>query len=609
MDNARFLIAIVLAVLVIVATNLLFPGAPPRATAPGIDTLAVDTLQPPPAVPGSAAAGRSAPAGEGAAAAPGAQGPTPQLPAGSSAVAGRGAAAEGAAALAAAGAPDAGSVAAQAAVAADTVIAVSPLYRFGVSTAGGGIVRAELTRYESFTRTGPVELVPAGDGPLVDYALAVGDTVVPLRQFPFSADAADSLEVSGGTRTLRLAHRDSATGFGVELDYTFRPDHYLVSVRGHVDGLAGNPATLRLRLGPGLAVNEADSAEDARSLSYVVNGRREGITSVRLDKVDSVQVQEGPLYWTAMKNKYFLAALLTECGGDGGSCFGGAIANPVQPAGSGGATVVSTLPVDRSGDFAFSIYMGPQEYDRLAAIGHDLQDVNPWGWQVFRPILRPLSHLIVWAIAALHRVLHLGYGWVLIVFGILLQIVLWPLYARATRSQLKNMELQPVIQELQKKHKNDQEKLQKEMMRLYKEEGFNPLGGCLPMLIPYPVLITLFFVFRNTIEFRGAAFLWLPDLSRPDPLYILPIVLALSMFALQWLSLRSTPNPNQQMKIMTWVMPAFIAFFFFRLPAGLNLYYAASNLASVPRQLQIMQERRRVQQRSQREKATGKTHG
>lgn len=120
------------------------------------------------------------------------------------------------------------------------------------------------------------------------------------------------------------------------------------------------------------------------------------------------------------------------------------------------------------------------------------------------------------------------------------------------------------------------------------------------MLIPYPVLITLFFVFENTIALRGVGFLWLSDLSRPDPLYILPIILGLSMFALQYLSARSTPTTNPQMKMMMWLMPPFMTFIFLRLASGLNLYYAATNLASLPQQIQIMNERRQMRERTGR---------
>ena len=131
-------------------------------------------------------------------------------------------------------------------------------------------------------------------------------------------------------------------------------------------------------------------------------------------------------------------------------------------------------------------------------------------------------------------------------------------------------------------------------MRLYKEYGFNPLAGCLPMLLPWPVLIALFFVFQNTIELRGVSFYWLPDLSAKDPFYILPLLLGISMFFLQYISFRSMPEGNPQMKMMMYVMPPVFAFIFMQFPSGLNLYYAVANIATLPQQLLIARERRAV---------------
>ena len=151
----------------------------------------------------------------------------------------------------------------------------------------------------------------------------------------------------------------------------------------------------------------------------------------------------------------------------------------------------------------------------------------------------------------------------------------------------------------------DPEKLQREMIRLYKEEGFNPLGGCLPMLIPWPVLITLFFVFQNTIEFRGVEFLWLPDLSRPDPIYLLPLLLGFSLFITQWMNLRAAPQDNPQMKMMMWFMPIIMVVIFLNFASGLNLYYAASNLAGIPQQIQIIRERGKARARLDAKKEEG----
>jgi YidC/Oxa1 family membrane protein insertase len=135
------------------------------------------------------------------------------------------------------------------------------------------------------------------------------------------------------------------------------------------------------------------------------------------------------------------------------------------------------------------------------------------------------------------------------------------------------------------------------MMRLYKEHGFNPLAGCLPMLLPWPVLVALFFVFQNTIELRGVPFLWLPDLSTKDPFYILPVLLAVSMFLMQWFSMRSLEQVNPQMKMMMYVMPPMMLFIFLNFASGLNLYYVTANVATIPQQIWITKEREKMKGR------------
>ncbi len=157
---------------------------------------------------------------------------------------------------------------------------------------------------------------------------------------------------------------------------------------------------------------------------------------------------------------------------------------------------------------------------------------------------------------------------------------------------MATMRVQPLMKEIQDKYKSDPQRLQQEMVKLYREHKINPLGGCLPMLLPFPILIALFFVFRDTIEFRGVPFLWLPDLSRPDPLYIVPLLMGASIFVLQWISQRSMPQSNPQMKMMMWVMPVMLVVLFLNFASGLNLYYATMNLASLPQQLYLAKERR-----------------
>lgn len=543
MDTGRFLVAVVLMIGVIIATNLLFPPIPSE-----MPTMAGDSVQ----VVDSA----GAPSGLG-----------PSMPAGPLAPP----------------ALSTDSVApASVADGADTIWVESELYRYGVSTAGASIVSASLKHYESFTADGAVELALAEGPPLLSMSIQVGDNALDLGTLQFAVDT-----VRAEADALTLRHVDPAGRFAVLVRYGFEPERYIANVRVETTELGGDEI-LMLHLPPTLAINEIKEEEDHRALAYVVNSSRSGIHSVSLEDVEERIVEEGPLRWIALKNKYFLLAALVDPAA--GSAFGGLIAEPLDAAHS--ARMTATV-AGQANVFAFRLYLGPQEYSRLNAIGEDFEDVNPMGWKIFRPIVRPLAHLVLWALDGMHDVLGIGYGWVLILFGFLIRIALWPLNAKAMRSQMKTMELQPVIKEMQAKYKNEPEKLQREMIRLYKEEGFNPLGGCLPLLLPWPILITLFFVFQSTIAFRGQEFLWLPDLSQPDPLYLLPIIMGISIFVLQWLNLRVNPDPTPQMKMLTYFMPVMLTVLFLNFASGLNLYYAASNVASLPQQLQIMNERKK----------------
>ena len=153
--------------------------------------------------------------------------------------------------------------------------------------------------------------------------------------------------------------------------------------------------------------------------------------------------------------------------------------------------------------------------------------------------------------------------------------------------------LQPELQEVQKRYKNEPEKQREALVKLYQQHGmspFSPIMGCLPMLLPMPVLFALFFVFQNTIEFRGVSFLWLPDLSLRDPLYIMPLFMGVSMLVLSWIGMRAAP-PNPQTKMMSYMMPAVMTMVLLNFASGLNLYYAVQNVAALPQQWMLTRER------------------
>jgi len=375
--------------------------------------------------------------------------------------------------------------------------------------------------------------------------------------------------------------------------YGFRPDSYVVDVQGAFEGLGERGYTVITSLGRGMKSNEANPDEDYDQLAYAVNRGGGEIDTRKLDDIEAGErrnAEGGPFRWVAVKNKYFLAAYVAP---DQSSGFGGLLAEGVEEEHS--ADMVASLPVPAGEPgFSFSAYVGPQEFDRLSALGHDLQNVNPIGYDWLRFIIRPLANIITGVLTWLHGTFNLAYGWVLILFGVLMRAVLFPLYQKSMRAQMAQMQVQPMLKEIQEKYEDDPERLQKEMINLYKEHNINPLAGCLPMLLPFPILITLFFVFQNTIEFRGVPFLWIPDLSLHDPLYVTPLVMGLSMFGLQWIGQKGMER-NMQMKLMSYGMPIVFTFLFLRFPAGLNLYYATSNLASLPQQLYLAKERREAQ--------------
>jgi len=560
--EVRFLLAIVLMLVVLVGTNMLFPPAPPEGGV-GADTLGVaaDTT----GAPGTTAS-------------PGARGaPTvPAVPAAKPVI--------------------------QELPAADTtpeqpVVVTGPLYRMTFSTRGARLVSVQLPQFRSFTHEGPVELVPEGSDGFLGERIVVGPDTVDLRGVPFAPEPAGGVTLAedGAPATLRFVYQHPTAPFRFEISYTFEPDSYVVQVRGSVRGLE-RPLVIT-ELGEGLAYNEADSVGEARSMAYVGNHLQDGIRSHSLVRAKAPLLQEGPFVWAAFRSKFFVLALLAgaseEHESEASSYLGGMLVSESPLPGR--VRVSVTQSVDASGSFADRIFVGPQEYARLLSLGQDLEEVNPYGYRFIRPIVRPLVSIITAVLRFFHGELHLGYGWVLIVVGVLMRIVLFPLNHKAMKAQLRNMAAQPLMKEIQAKYKDNPERLQKEMMKLYKEHGFNPLAGCLPMLLPWPVLIALFFVFQNTIELRGVPFLWLPDLSAPDPLYILPVFLGLSMFLMQWVSMRSIEQSNDQMKMMMYIMPVVMIFIFFRLASGLNLYYATANIATIPQQIWIANERKKMQ--------------
>ncbi|HEX9164566.1 MAG TPA: membrane protein insertase YidC [Gemmatimonadales bacterium] len=467
----------------------------------------------------------------------------------------------------------------------------SPLFRYGVSTRGGGLVEASL---EGFRSMNPAEagaasqIVPAG-ADLLNFLVVAGRDTLAIRDWDFTPSS-DNLVA--GTAPLTLTA--SRGGVSVELQYRFVPDNYLIAVQGRVTGLGPNGGTLLVGMGEGLRNTESDSVEHHREAAIVTKGLSESEKHA-LAGLDAgvATTYAGPFEWVGVKSKYFVTALFAVDSLESGRSSGrisGVWARPHDASeGSLGADILASMALPADGGFAYSLYAGPMEYPRLRAMGHDFYDVNPYGWPGFRTIIRPVAVAARWLLVKMHE-LGISYGLALILFGILIRLALWPLNQKAMRASMQMQVVQPLLKEIQERHKDDPQRLQQEMFKLYKEYNVNPLGGCWPMLLPMPVLFALFFVFQNTIELRGAGFLWIDDLSRYDPLYIIPLVMGLSMDLVSKVG-QMGMEPNPQMKMMLYLMPVMMTVLFAKFAAGLNLYYAVQNIASVPQQWLLAQER------------------
>jgi len=288
--------------------------------------------------------------------------------------------------------------------------------------------------------------------------------------------------------------------------------------------------------------------------------------------------QAGTTNWTATKTKYFISAIIPAVPGVG------ALVSGVL---DGGRPLFTTqLNQSTSAGGSFNMYVGPLEYNGVRSLGVDLENTMNLGWA---PI-RPLGRLITWSLTKMFKIIP-NYGFVIILFAIIVKILLNPLTKKSFQSTRRMQDLQPKIQALKEKHKNDPKKLNTAQGELFKAEGVNPLGGCLPMLLQMPILIAFFTIFRSTIEFRGAPFFgWITDLSVPDtlatiagfPINVLPFLMGATMFLQQ--KLMASPTGGAQQKMMMYFMNVFFLFIFYTFPSGLNLYYSVFNVLSIVQQ-------------------------
>lgn len=477
----------------------------------------------------------------------------------------------------------------------DTVVVQSALYQYRFSTRGGRLVGAALNDYRSMRKDEKGQRLemfgPASQ--FLSLSLLVGRDTVSLSNLLFRPSA-PQLDVTAGAEPSRLTFSATIDStLALDLTYGFTPKDYRIDVRGSVRGLGPTGGTLLIGMGPGLRNTESDSVEHSREVGVVTRNTSSELTHFAKLKPGEPTLLNGPFHWVALKSKYFVTGVLaSDTGRAPPGRLGGVsvLTNDRTHGTPEWADVSTSVGIGPNGDIGFSLYVGPMEYPRLQALGHGFDDVNPYGWAWLRPVIRPVAVGARWLLVWLHEKIGLAYGLALVVFGVGIRLVLWPLNQRAMRASMAMQAIQPVLKEIQDKHQKDPQRLQQEMFKVYKENNVNPFSGCWPVLLPWPILIALFFVFQNSIELRGQAFLWVPDLSRPDPLYVIPVLMAVSMFGVTKIGQMGMPV-NPQMKMMLYFMPIMMLVLFLNFASGLNLYYAVQNLASIPQQWLVAQER------------------
>jgi YidC/Oxa1 family membrane protein insertase len=463
----------------------------------------------------------------------------------------------------------------------------SPLYRMALGS-NAMVSLYALSRY-TLDHGGPVELhrgattgLPIVGAVDFDFGPRNFRSLVDLR---FQANKR-SLNVASGADSVTFERRDPA-GRAIWITYVFYPDRYGFDVRLRTEGL---PTTeigeFKACWVGGVPFTESDPSRDiAYSGAYAKVGPELEKLSLGGDKGKEFSAT-GETHFIAARSKYFMAALIPATPAAGVELRGSSPNPKVGP--HLYDCTLRTLWKDNAAG-SWTVYWGPMRLQELKAVGAGLEETMNWGWA----IVRPFSKFTLWALTAMYQVIR-NYGFVIIIFSIVVKVVLWPLTRKSQVSMKKMAALQPEIKRIREEHAKNPQAVNVETMKLYKERGVNPAAGCIPLLIQMPILYGLFVIFSSTIEFRHAPFmLWIQDLSRPDyvaqlpfslPLYgayvaVLPIIMGISQFLM---SKRTITDPNQ--KMMLYIMPVFMLMIFNKMPSGLTLYYTMFNFLAIAEQ-------------------------
>ncbi|MBI5885046.1 MAG: membrane protein insertase YidC [Deltaproteobacteria bacterium] len=444
----------------------------------------------------------------------------------------------------------------------------TPLWKAVFTNKGGAVRSWELKKFASTLEPGAVPINLSAS------VMTIGSMDTSVRQADISEDIVfdpSSSEITlAGAETKELVFTGTtAAGLRVEKRYRFDAGAYLANVQLTFE----NPTKKEIVATAVTTLNADKAGKDA-------TGYHSGPLAYAKDKVlranekDPDESGIGAPKWLGMEDKYFLAAIIPAP--DTTANWKTHVATDAR------AVTAFELPISVApGTVAtvnYGIFMGPKEYDLLLSKKNGLEGAIEFGMFAFlaKPSLVVLNFFKRYLV---------NYGLAIVLFTVILKVVFYPLTKHSLTSMRDMQKIQPQLAYLKEKHKDNKERLNKEMMELYKRYKINPVGGCLPMVLQIPVFIALYEVLYVAIELRHAPLgLWIHDLSSKDPYYITPLVMGATMFIQQKMT-PTTADPTQA-KIMMF-MPIVFTFMFLKFPAGLVIYWLINNLLSIAQQYWI----------------------
>lgn len=471
-----------------------------------------------------------------------------------------------------------------------------------VSTKGGLITRWELKKYQTWDKK-PLQLVDYKHGGDLSLLFGTSDgRLINTHDLYFDiATTGSAHQVLSGADEYSLKCVLPAAGGGkIIKTLRFKNGEYGFWTDIAFENMGGVIANFEYQLvwESGLRYAEHNSVDESSfAAAYAFAGKE-------LAEIDAVDLESRPernlsgvVDWVATRTKYFAVALIPVENTSEGAYLAGTRAQAQDKGVVESYAIALKMPFKGAAQEggSFRVFLGPADLGLLKSYGVGLEKIVALGWTW---LIRPISEYIMLPLmSAIHYVVP-NWGLVIILFSIIIKIALHPLTRSSMRSMKKMQALQPLMNEIREKYKDDPQKMNQQVLNLYKEYGVNPAGGCLPLLLQFPILIALYNVFRATIELRQADFVWwITDLSVPDTIFSLPFEipffgirdvsgLALAMGITMFIQQKMTIKDPRQ-KAMIWMMPILMTLLFNSFPSGLNLYYFVFNLLSIGQQVMI----------------------